>query len=963
MHEEPTLGHPDIDVILTEETQLLRDAVDDLDRGMGGMVELTGDPGSGKSHLLADMIRDAEGRGHKVAHIRCAESERSLPFRSFAMLLGDDRMGGFLTRLPDDERQMIARLTMGPHPSGDGRSADLADATASVRLLLEQGSDDRTLLILDDAHWADLASVRLIDDLVRRPVFRPILLVVAHRPRQAPALLRSTLAHGVGLGRVTRIELSPLSREMSARLLGIRTDDFRLPALHRAAEGNPLYLQALAYGGEWRVRGEPVPPTGRLPLRIPMQIADLLIGEVAALDRHDFLVASAAAILGDEGDFDALAAVAELDRDTVVASVDSLVSRDILRATEYKANPSFRHVVLCRVVYDQIDATWRAEAHRRALKVLEGRGIRWAKLACHLQRSLMHAKPEDLHILLRAAEEDLPRDPERAARWLKVALDEFPSGSVEESNRVDVLLMRARGLGLAGSLPECRELLHQIMELLRPGDTTHRASAAVLYGMVACLLGNFAEAQALLQREIDAMLQVPDTPPETAELLIELGVIGFVDGQTGDGGRTGLALDLARRHHDRVVEAGAVILGGLQDVLTCVAAARVALTSAAELVDRLSDADMARHPEYLGMLGWAESLIGRYPQAERHLARGLVVARQHGQGFIVPALLLGLGNVYRHTRHLEDARRLAVEARERAERIRAGHLRGLALVLEALTTAWGTVDGGAAAIEPAEAAVAALGAPGCRWYVTAVVALADAAYLAGDPDRCASVLLEASDRGEPLPPPILRPWSLSAILLASSTSDVPLPVECSFAPGVTGEDDLQAHLGYARLARGLAGHAAGDPGAVADVIQACEHFTTAGMSHVRAWSLTIAARYLAERGERRRASSLLALAKELARRCGGAQALLEAKRQERSLSEAKSPASEEPPANVSAAMSLLTEREREIAAIAATGMRTREIAEELSLSPRTVDVHLTRIYRKLNIDSRTKLVRLMARNA
>ncbi|MEK8173788.1 helix-turn-helix transcriptional regulator [Streptomyces sp. M19] len=59
-------------------------------------------------------------------------------------------------------------------------------------------------------------------------------------------------------------------------------------------------------------------------------------------------------------------------------------------------------------------------------------------------------------------------------------------------------------------------------------------------------------------------------------------------------------------------------------------------------------------------------------------------------------------------------------------------------------------------------------------------------------------------------------------------------------------------------------------------------------------------------------------------------------------------------------LTTLTDREREVAQIAGTGARTREIAELLRLSPRTVDVHLTRIYRKLDINSRAALAHFMA---
>jgi DNA-binding CsgD family transcriptional regulator len=123
----------------------------------------------------------------------------------------------------------------------------------------------------------------------------------------------------------------------------------------------------------------------------------------------------------------------------------------------------------------------------------------------------------------------------------------------------------------------------------------------------------------------------------------------------------------------------------------------------------------------------------------------------------------------------------------------------------------------------------------------------------------------------------------------------------------------------------------------------------------------LAAECAADAGSVAEAESMLTLAKALARQCGAAKLYEEADAQQRRL---KLPAAQLPKLpeqwRPDIDLAVLTEREREVAGIAATGKSTREIAEILALSPRTVDVHLGRIYRKLNVGSRAALVRLLA---
>ncbi|HEX2312227.1 MAG TPA: helix-turn-helix transcriptional regulator, partial [Thermomonospora sp.] len=167
--------------------------------------------------------------------------------------------------------------------------------------------------------------------------------------------------------------------------------------------------------------------------------------------------------------------------------------------------------------------------------------------------------------------------------------------------------------------------------------------------------------------------------------------------------------------------------------------------------------------------------------------------------------------------------------------------------------------------------------------------------------------------------------------------------------------EVPARRGYALAARAHVAAMEGDHRAAQRLYRsAARVFSSAGMVHMQALTLLANAASLTATGAHAQAESTRMLAEELARRSGAAVISHLAR-----CPEAPAPG-QAPGAAVAARLSLLTSREREIAEIAGRGKRTREIAEELSLSPRTVDVHLSRIYRKLDIPSRTALVRLMA---
>ncbi|SDG95131.1 regulatory protein, luxR family [Sinosporangium album] len=933
------------------ERRLLREAVDSLELGRGQVVELTGDPGTGKTRLVAELLGYAQRRGVQVAHVRSTEYERQVPYRSLALLLEEQPLSGWRSHLSAEEHELIGKAVgarSGQAMSGT-RSRCGQRVAGAMRTLLEQRIRHRTIIVLEDFHWADSESADLVDFLVRHPLAAPLLLIVVQRPRQTSPRFRGTLAHGLEMGTVTRIELAPLSLEQSAHFLGTTLQDPQLPDLHTASRGIPLYLAALADGtGEG---GDATPCD-----HVPTQIADLLLGEIAALDPRDSLVAAAAAVLGDRCEAALLASVTELGEEDVDASIGSLLERDILRTGVNNSGLTVRHPILRKVIYNNALSSWRWTAHRNAIAALSGRGAPAGVLAEHVECAVSGADLGDLHILRQAAEDALLTDPERAAHWLEVAYRDFPEEALEPRIRAELLLLGSRVLAMSGRLPESRDLFHRTIAASAPEDGDVRASAVASCAVVECLLGHFAEARALLAEEIERATASPDPPRQTPILLIEHGLIGSFDGQMPTCDQVERAVRLARQHGDRLAESGAYVLKALCDAFNNLPRARTSLAVGAEAVDRLPDAEFAAHPEFLGMLGWAETLAGLYQDAERHFTRGVEIARKSGHSHMLPALMIGLGNIHRHIGHLEEARRTAVEARELADRINAEHVSGLALALEALATTWSSGEETKRAVELAERALHALRSRDFYWSVAGAVALATTACLDGDHNRCVTILIDAG-RGPELSrlPPFIRAQCFAMVLAATLETGEPADDWAERAEEAAEGLELRTPCAYAFLARGVALRSRGDLLAAADRIQqAADLFAESGMSHAKAQMLLLAARCLIDYHCPRQATRLLVLAKELARRCGGGRVYEEAVRQEHIV--AALPAT---PDAVGCNLSALTRREREIAGLAGDGLKTREIAARLSLSPRTVDVHLTRVYRKLNISSRAMLARVL----
>src|SRR5438874_70523 len=222
--------------------------LDGLGRGKNGAVYVTGEPGIGKTSLIAEVLVRADERGYRTLSGRAAEFESDVPFAVFVdalerplASLGHEGLG-----LSDAEIERLASVFPSLAPtSARQRAVGSADERhyllRTLRSLLGRLAEERPLVLaLDDLHWADAASVDLVCHLLHRGLEGPVLLVLASRPARSESRLLTALeeAERHDIGR--RVELAPLSAPQAEELLVDQLEPALREALYRESGGNPF---------------------------------------------------------------------------------------------------------------------------------------------------------------------------------------------------------------------------------------------------------------------------------------------------------------------------------------------------------------------------------------------------------------------------------------------------------------------------------------------------------------------------------------------------------------------------------------------------------------------------------------------------------------------------------------------------------------------------------------------------
>ncbi|CAM5288929.1 helix-turn-helix transcriptional regulator [Streptomyces canus] len=918
--------------------RLLADVMGDVS-GRPAVLDISGEAGIGKSRLVHELCLGATRRGAAVLRGRATEYERHIPFQPFT--------DAFCDLDPQAVESFPAAAEVAPLLSGAPRRADRFHLHRATAALLTHAAGSALVVVLDDMHWADAASLELLDHLVRHPVRARVLLVLARRDRQSPASLTATLTRGMDTGTVRRTVLGPLSEREGVELLAPHLARDKAVRLFAASEGNPLYLLTLLQAHR---EGASV---SRLSTT---DLGALLLDELTPLTPSQVRLVQVVAALGDHATPALLGPVTGHEPGQLAEDLAVLTRRDLLR-TGAHGRIALRHPVLRSLVRDGTDPWLRTRTHRLVGAELARTGAPLAERAHHAEQSLSGWDPQAAAVLVEAAEQAAHTAPASSAHWLEVVLRHLPHTPEHASRRRELMLRRARALGVGGRLKESRDLLHQVIALPDPGDGTgSRASAVVLCAVMERHLGRYAEASALLRRELHRTDPAPSLADQVA-LGLELGSSAPHD-TSYPAVRSEVAhtLEVARRLGDDTAVAGALSVAALGEAYEGETATAEDFTRrAAALVDSLPDGDLTDVCEPLVRLAWAEAFLERFADAERHTDRGLAIARRTGQLYLLPHLLLCKTHVRIQTCRLASAVELSEEAEDIARGIGSDELLAFVLATRAHALVDACPPGDPRPLATAEEAVAAAGG-GVNWWASiAWCVLGYAALAAGDPARAREAVLRAGGPGLRRMQPSMRPLFLEVLVTAAvAMGDLDAAKKWAERARTEAEGlDLPVQRASAMRSAAHLRLGLGDDGAADLFMAAAEESARSGAVFWEAFSLLFGSPLLvADPHGARRGQAAWHRGRRLAAAgdCGMLTGLAEA------VGPAVAAADDGPVRR----LAQLTVREREIADLVADGLTSPAIAERLCLSRRTVETHISRVYRKTGVSSRAALAGLMA---
>lgn len=718
-----------------------------LDSGSARVVEIVGEPGIGKTRLLTELSARAAQDGRLVLSGRATELERAVPFGIIVDAI-DDRLAMLdangLAGVDPDSVGLLAAI----FPSWSERASTGAGIAKAeryrlhriMRVLLKALAEPHGLLvILDDLHWADPASLELLDHLFRHPPRAPVLIAVAYRPRQASARLLALSAAAGRAGLAERLELGPLTPEEADELLGREMSRSRRRAVYRESGGNPLYMEAFA-AARASAHGHLRSGAGHVTIgELPLPVAAGLLSDFHALSPIGRLVAHTAAVLGDPFEPELVAEVAEISEAEALTGIDELLACDLVRPAESSRRFRYRHALLSNVGYETAGGGWRLGAHARAATALAARDASAVTRAYHLERAAHVGDEAAVAVLVEAAQMSMLGAPVTAAHWLRAALRLLPDRDETAPRRLELLVSLAQASALAGNLHESRDTFSKVLRLSPRDSIRCRAQAVERYAQVDRLLGRHAEARALLLDELTAL---PDQDTlEAASLKVGLAST-IVQSGDPDPSWARQALAAVRRHHDRPLHVTAL---GILAMVDCtngdVDEAAECVGEAACLVDQLPDQELVWRLTAIPWLAWTEMLLERYEDALAHLARGLALARDSGQAYVLAHLLVGMGITHMRVGQLSEAASYADDAVEVALLLASDELRTMALTVQSqVASLAGDPETGRAT---AEQAVRAAGAVKDPWWRHAQRVLAEARLVAGEPEGCAQAMVNA----------------------------------------------------------------------------------------------------------------------------------------------------------------------------------------------------------------------------
>jgi DNA-binding SARP family transcriptional activator len=349
--------------------------------GQTGFALLVGEPGIGKTRLVEEVLDQARALGFLTLSGRCSEDEGApplWPWRSILAALHEQAsteqwqswVAPHVGHLGD---LLPATALSGLPPVGDTSSEGEAEQQfrvwdAVAALLTEAAAERPVLVVLDDLHWADVSSLRLLRHLAQTAPETRLLVVGTRRPSPEPEGALAEVGEAVARRHGLRLDLSGLAASDVALLalaaVGETPNDEAAAALRQRTDGNPFFIVELV---RWQ-------RSGAATAEVPSGVSDVVARRVDQLPTSTQHVVRSAAVLGRTFELDVLAEMRDEDVDEVLDALDPAIASGLVYESRTRLGEfRFAHALAQEAVYHGMSAVRRARRHADAARVLADR--------------------------------------------------------------------------------------------------------------------------------------------------------------------------------------------------------------------------------------------------------------------------------------------------------------------------------------------------------------------------------------------------------------------------------------------------------------------------------------------------------------------------------------------------------------------------------------------------------------
>ncbi|KAB8143931.1 AAA family ATPase [Chloroflexia bacterium SDU3-3] len=334
--------------------------------GRAQVVALQGEAGIGKSRLWQAWLAGLDARPALLA-ARCLPMTQHMPLAPAIGLLraepSRERLLAMASFTPPSWLADLARIMPELHAPAHPLPTPPALPPAEEQLRLFEAlvlglglaPGQPAVLVVEDVHWADKATLDWLGYLTHRAQAMPLLVVITYRPEELPPALLGLVAAWSQAGLLRKIALGRLSRDETAALVASLVGDLsQVEQIYAQSDGNPYFISELAQAA---------------PGDIPVALTDLIASRLAALSDEALQVIQAAAVLQPETDFFMIQQTSGCDDATLLRALDLLQAAGLLRDDGERY--VFGHPLIAAVVERGLGSARRVLLHRRAAAAWE----------------------------------------------------------------------------------------------------------------------------------------------------------------------------------------------------------------------------------------------------------------------------------------------------------------------------------------------------------------------------------------------------------------------------------------------------------------------------------------------------------------------------------------------------------------------------------------------------------------